>query len=157
MAGESKVAESGALFLPKKLYSSSCIKRKHSSSFQAFLLNIENLGTGAMSWYILEMSPSGVETLIGLEGLSIIPLFSMLLWCIHVGEGEKDSQLEIPNCLNDSSKGEKEEESHIPSTVFVAFARVFSGTLTSGQKLFVLGPKHNPATALQKVCFSHLF
>ncbi|KAL8613440.1 hypothetical protein ACOMHN_057159 [Nucella lapillus] len=33
---------------------------------------------------------------------------------------------------------------------FIAFARIFSGILRSGQKLFVLGPKHNPATALSQ-------
>ncbi|KAK4328723.1 hypothetical protein Pmani_000876 [Petrolisthes manimaculis] len=32
--------------------------------------------------------------------------------------------------------------------VFVAFARVFSGTLRPGDKVYVLGPKHDPATAL---------
>ena len=39
--------------------------------------------------------------------------------------------------------------------VFIAFARVFSGAVKKGQKLYVLGPKHDPAKALQKVgsCF----
>ncbi|KAK3863901.1 hypothetical protein Pcinc_030368 [Petrolisthes cinctipes] len=32
--------------------------------------------------------------------------------------------------------------------VFVAFARVFSGTLRPGDKVYVLGPKHDPATVL---------
>ena len=35
--------------------------------------------------------------------------------------------------------------------VFIAFARVFSGTVKKGQKVYVLGPKHDPAKALQKV------
>jgi len=35
--------------------------------------------------------------------------------------------------------------------VFVGFARVYSGTVRKGQKLYVLGPKHDPAKALQKV------
>ena len=35
--------------------------------------------------------------------------------------------------------------------VFVAFARVFSGCVRKGQKLYVLGPKHDPAITLQKV------
>ena len=35
--------------------------------------------------------------------------------------------------------------------VFIAFARVFSGTVKKGQKLYVLGPRHDPAKALQKV------
>jgi len=29
--------------------------------------------------------------------------------------------------------------------VFIAFARIFSGTVRRGQKIFVLGPKHDPA------------
>lgn len=35
--------------------------------------------------------------------------------------------------------------------MFVAFARVYSGCVKKGQKLYVLGPKHDPAKALQKV------
>ncbi|ESO00697.1 hypothetical protein HELRODRAFT_187216 [Helobdella robusta] len=31
------------------------------------------------------------------------------------------------------------------NTVFIAFARVFSGTLKKGQKLYVFGPKHHPS------------
>ena len=34
---------------------------------------------------------------------------------------------------------------------FIAFARIFSGEIRCGQQLFVLGPKHNPATALIQV------
>ncbi|XP_060115780.1 elongation factor-like GTPase 1 [Heteronotia binoei] len=34
---------------------------------------------------------------------------------------------------------------------FVAFARVFSGVAKKGQKLFVLGPKYDPAEALHKL------
>lgn len=36
--------------------------------------------------------------------------------------------------------------------VFIAFARIFSGRLQRGKKLFVLGPKHDPA----KVCLLQL-
>lgn len=36
---------------------------------------------------------------------------------------------------------------------FVAFARVFSGTLRKGQSIYVLGPKHDPTKVLsEKVC-----
>eukprot|EP00058_Branchiostoma_floridae_P024350 XP_002609840.1 hypothetical protein BRAFLDRAFT_264998 [Branchiostoma floridae] len=35
--------------------------------------------------------------------------------------------------------------------VFVGFARVFSGNVKRGQKLYVLGPKHNPSHALQQM------
>lgn len=37
--------------------------------------------------------------------------------------------------------------------VFLAFARVFSGTLCSGQELYVLGPKHDPRTAIDEVAY----
>ena len=37
----------------------------------------------------------------------------------------------------------KEEEEN---QVFIAFARVFSGTLRKGQQLYVLGPKYNPSS-----------
>lgn len=39
----------------------------------------------------------------------------------------------------------------VDDDVFIAFARVYSGKLRVGQNLFVLGPKHNPTTALSKV------
>lgn len=34
---------------------------------------------------------------------------------------------------------------------FIAFARVFSGVVKKGQKIFVLGPKYDPAESLHKV------
>lgn len=43
---------------------------------------------------------------------------------------------------------ENKEESDF---VFVAFARVFSGIVRKGQKLYVLGPKHDPSQVLKKV------
>ncbi|XP_062606996.1 elongation factor-like GTPase 1 [Saccostrea cucullata] len=42
----------------------------------------------------------------------------------------------------------KEKETDL---VFVAFARVFSGTIRKGQKLYVLGPKHDPALISKKI------
>ena len=51
----------------------------------------------------------------------------------------------VPLPENDA---EKKEESDF---VFVAFARVFSGTVRKGQKLYVLGPKHDPSLMLKKV------
>ncbi|XP_021362732.1 elongation factor-like GTPase 1 isoform X2 [Mizuhopecten yessoensis] len=41
-----------------------------------------------------------------------------------------------------ATKKEAEEEA---PTVFVAFARIYSGTVKKGQKLYVLGPKHDPS------------
>lgn len=46
------------------------------------------------------------------------------------------------------SKAEEEEES---KEVFVAFARVYSGMVKKGQKLFVLGPKYDPVQGLRSV------
>lgn len=52
---------------------------------------------------------------------------------------------------------EKDTEVDSPQQVFVAFARVYSGCVHQGQKLYVLGPKHSPALALQKVFnYNHL-
>ena len=45
----------------------------------------------------------------------------------------------------------KEEDNDADKQVFVAFARVFSGTVKKGQPLYVLGPKHDPAKALAQV------
>lgn len=45
------------------------------------------------------------------------------------------------------SKPEEEEEHQ----TFIAFARVFSGVAKKGQKVFVLGPKYDPAQALSMV------
>lgn len=36
-------------------------------------------------------------------------------------------------------------------TVFIAFARVYSGFVKKGQQLYVLGPKHDPNKALSTV------
>lgn len=56
-----------------------------------------------------------------------------------------------------SAECEKPEEKQIeqvtaePDYVFLAFARVFSGTLRKGQDLFILSPKHNPEDFVGKV------
>lgn len=39
---------------------------------------------------------------------------------------------------------EKKEEEERPEFVFVAFARIFSGALRKGMKLYCLAPKHDP-------------
>lgn len=43
------------------------------------------------------------------------------------------------------------EEEDRNETVFIAFARVFSGKVVKGQKVFVLGPKHDPVKAINDV------
>lgn len=59
--------------------------------------------------------------------------------------------------LEESLPLEKSEEkvAEVPENdedVFIAFARVYSGCLQIGQEVYVLGPKHDPAVALQMVC-----
>ena len=44
----------------------------------------------------------------------------------------------------------KLEEKDLEGTAFVAFARVFSGTIKPGQTVYVLGPKYDPREALEK-------
>lgn len=55
---------------------------------------------------------------------------------------------------NDNGKengGENDEEDGgKPDNLLVAFARVYSGTVKIGDEVFVLGPKHNPAVALER-------
>ncbi|XP_037553220.1 elongation factor-like GTPase 1 [Nematolebias whitei] len=46
------------------------------------------------------------------------------------------------------SKAEEEEES---KEVFIAFARVYSGMVKKGQRLFVLGPKYDPVQGLRSL------
>ncbi|NWJ09970.1 EFL1 GTPase, partial [Crypturellus undulatus] len=48
-----------------------------------------------------------------------------------------------------TSKAVKQEADNKES--FIAFARVFSGVVQRGQKIFVLGPKYDPAEALHKL------
>ena len=46
------------------------------------------------------------------------------------------------------SKPEEEEEH---KETFIAFARVYSGVVKRGQRVFVLGPKYDPAQGLSMV------
>ncbi len=58
---------------------------------------------------------------------------------------EKMDQLSL-----DAERRREEEERLETETAFLAFARVFSGTLRPGQSLFVLGPKYDPAETLKR-------
>ncbi|XP_063782012.1 elongation factor-like GTPase 1 [Pseudophryne corroboree] len=53
---------------------------------------------------------------------------------------------ESENLMHKPEKQEVEDKSH-----FIAFARVFSGVVRKGQRIFVLGPKYNPIEALLKL------
>lgn len=59
---------------------------------------------------------------------------------------EKTASCEGNKGEEDEAEETKEEEEN----VLVAFARVYSGTVRRGQDLFVLGPKHDPRSVLEK-------
>lgn len=56
----------------------------------------------------------------------------------------------VSHTLNAESTG-GEKQTSVADHVFIAFARVFSGTIRKGQMLYVLGPKHDPSKALEVV------
>ena len=53
---------------------------------------------------------------------------------------------------DNNSEGEKkeevQEEVEEEKETFIAFARVFSGTLRKGAKLYILGPKYDPTSKI---------
>ncbi len=51
----------------------------------------------------------------------------------------------------EADRRKEQEEALENETAFVAFARVYSGTLRTNQSLYVLGPKYDPTEALQAV------
>ena len=50
---------------------------------------------------------------------------------------------------NATVEPEKIEEVEEEKETFVAFVRVFSGTIRKGQKVYVLGPKYDPEKGLK--------
>lgn len=48
-------------------------------------------------------------------------------------------------------KDSKQEEGEEQRETFIAFARVYSGVIKKGQRVFVLGPKYDPAQGLSMV------
>ena len=59
--------------------------------------------------------------------------------------GSEANAQELTTCPLEKKLVPEEED------VFIAFARVFSGTLRSGQEVYVLGPKHDPRKALEMI------
>ena len=51
----------------------------------------------------------------------------------------------------DNETSEPEPEEKKAEETFLAFARVFSGTIRKGQRLYVLGPRHDPQKLLAEV------
>lgn len=55
---------------------------------------------------------------------------------------------------NEENKPEVIEPSQIENDVmFIAFGRMYSGTIRRGQEMYVLGPKHDPSKITDNVCF----
>ncbi|XP_038623198.1 elongation factor-like GTPase 1 [Tachyglossus aculeatus] len=62
----------------------------------------------------------------------------------------KGAELQLPDQMESLTLKPGEQEADNKES-FIAFARVFSGVVRKGQKIFVLGPKYDPAEFLQKV------
>lgn len=50
----------------------------------------------------------------------------------------------VPSSTSECQEDSKQEEPEKSDYVFVAFARIFSGTLRPGMRLYNLTPKHDP-------------
>ncbi|XP_069671578.1 elongation factor-like GTPase 1 [Periplaneta americana] len=71
---------------------------------------------------------------------------------VATGGGDETTPIsDAELCGSDHLKTEDQEEQEENSDAFIAFARVFSGTVKKGQELYVLGPKHEPQVALEKL------
>ena len=70
---------------------------------------------------------------------------------LHTEDKETEKENGVNISMTSQYKQNKPSSDDQLDQVFIAFARVFSGTVKKGQKLYVLGPKHDPAKALQKV------
>lgn len=58
---------------------------------------------------------------------------------------EVQKNVSEPQTENEKPKSDVMPDDAQDQTVFIAFARIFSGTLKRGDKLFVLGPRHDPS------------
>lgn len=59
----------------------------------------------------------------------------------------KETDCPQEKCTEDE-KGKEEEKEEQSETAFIAFARIFSGKVRKGDKVYVLGPKHDPSKIL---------
>ncbi len=66
-----------------------------------------------------------------------------------INQNVENNQTTTEDGVNNSIKTESNE--NIDENVFLAFARVYSGRLKRGQKIFVLSPRHDPIQFVGKV------
>lgn len=64
----------------------------------------------------------------------------------HAELMSQQAQQEAPPVPSPSITLPQQNTEEDDGPIFVAFARVFSGTLHKGQELYVLGPKHDPSS-----------
>ncbi|XP_051896621.1 elongation factor-like GTPase 1 isoform X2 [Pristis pectinata] len=64
--------------------------------------------------------------------------------------GGSTRDIQVPSQMEQAGLNVYQQESE-QRDHFIAFARVYSGTIRRGQKLFVLGPKYDPSEALAKL------
>lgn len=63
----------------------------------------------------------------------------------------EELQKQQDKMAEDREKAEAERKKWIEEEVFVAFARVYSGRLKARQKVYILGPKHDPSVVLAQL------
>lgn len=61
----------------------------------------------------------------------------------------------IENGKNETGGEEEDttENDENNGQVFIAFARIFSGVIRKGQKVYVMGPQYDPQEGLKEVTF----
>ena len=84
---------------------------------------------------------------------SVIHIFPCVsFWCAEKSASGEMILLDPQQADRAASRSEKEDtETSEEDHTFIAFARIFSGEVRRGQRLYVLGPKHNPVSALSQV------
>ncbi|EFN82249.1 Elongation factor Tu GTP-binding domain-containing protein 1 [Harpegnathos saltator] len=65
-------------------------------------------------------------------------------------QGFTADKVESTPAINNNDVKHDDLDDKKPDSALVAFARVYSGTIKIGDEVFVLGPKHNPAIALER-------
>lgn len=68
-----------------------------------------------------------------------------------------DSEKELNTAIITENKPEVVEPMFNDDDImFIAFGRIYSGTIRRGQEVYVLGPKHDPSKVINKVCLVSL-
>lgn len=72
----------------------------------------------------------------------------------EIKTSSSDSEPSVNMVSSEINKPETPEFTQNENDImFIAFGRIYSGTIRRGQKMYVLGPKHNPSKITDQVCF----